>query len=115
MNEFTVTEKFNDIGRIGSWAPGGYECICVSCDEHFVGDKRASRCLPCAVRALKERHEHVDAPASRENRIEALRAASRVVAGDTGISDGKGGVMGQHEATLIFAEQFAKWLETGER
>lgn len=48
----------------------------------------------------------------RETRIEALRAASRVVAG--GLSGRPSGqAMPEAEATLHIAEQFAKWLEDG--
>lgn len=43
-------------------------------------------------------------------RIEALRAASRVV-----IADGKQAPRYPVEQVLSLAEQFARWLETGER
>jgi hypothetical protein len=47
-------------------------------------------------------------------RIEALRAASRIVAGMLTAPDT--GCMARPEDTaMFFAEQFAKWLETGER
>ena len=36
-------------GRIGGYAPGGYLCRCMSCNQTFIGDKRAVSCLPCAV------------------------------------------------------------------
>ena len=32
------------------WAAGDYECICYSCKEHFVGDKRAMSCEACAYK-----------------------------------------------------------------
>ena len=54
----------------------------------------------------------------RENRIEALRAASRIVAG---IAAGgqlpklHGEKADTKEFSLSLAEQFAEWLETGER
>lgn len=32
----------------GAWAPGGYLCLCMDCEEHFLGDKRALHCADCA-------------------------------------------------------------------
>ena len=53
-------------------------------------------------------------------RIEALRAASRVVGG--AYSGGKSVVAGENDeqssaggVTISLAEQFARWLETGDR
>jgi hypothetical protein len=35
---------------IGGWAPGAYQARCGTCREIHIGcDKRAIRCLPCAV------------------------------------------------------------------
>lgn len=55
----------------------------------------------------------------RENRIEALRAASWIVAGmyaeDQDFVDNDGNITPAEDATLQVAEQFAKWLETGKR
>ena len=55
-------------------------------------------------------------------RIEALRAASRVVAGiyasdgaETTLDAATGQPVGAVASTLALAEKFAKWLETGER
>jgi hypothetical protein len=31
------------------YAPGNYQCKCVTCEKIFEGDKRASRCLECAA------------------------------------------------------------------
>lgn len=42
------------LGRVGLWAPGSYICICGGCGVQFIGDKRALRCLPCAVSAPQE-------------------------------------------------------------
>jgi len=36
------------------WAPGGYFCKCVTCLEHFVGDKRARSCADCAYAVPQE-------------------------------------------------------------
>lgn len=33
------------------YAPGHYGCICVNCQKHFAGDKRAVQCLQCALSA----------------------------------------------------------------
>lgn len=52
----------------------------------------------------------------RENRIEALRAATRlVVATFESVSKTSSSGLVVNEAVLDVAEQFAKWLETGER
>ena len=32
----------------GGWAPGFYECNCLSCGIAFEGDKRARQCADCA-------------------------------------------------------------------
>lgn len=39
---------------LGGFAPGNYTCKCVRCEAAFVGDKRASNCLECAVRSANE-------------------------------------------------------------
>ena len=54
---------------------------------------------------------------ARQLRIEALRAASRIVAGtfmDAKASE-RGESMNATDATIYVAERFAKWLEMGER
>lgn len=35
---------------IGGYAPGNYQCKCVTCGGGFIGDKRAVQCHPCAKR-----------------------------------------------------------------
>ena len=50
-----------------------------------------------------------------ENRIEALRAASRIVAGSNLMIDDPDMLDPLANGTMMLAEQFAKWLETGER
>lgn len=35
---------------IGGFAPGSYQCKCVTCKERFMGDKRAVQCEPCATK-----------------------------------------------------------------
>lgn len=46
----------------GAWAPGNYECLCVSCRESFIGDKRAMACAECAYndgwRPIKSAPKH---------------------------------------------------------
>jgi len=32
----------------GAWGPGNYANTCFSCNEQFVGDKRAVMCADCA-------------------------------------------------------------------
>ncbi len=48
-----------------------------------------------------------------EYRIEALRAASRIVAGVH--AGGNRAEMKSNDAVMGLAEQFARWLEDGER
>ena len=69
------------------------------------------RILPGVIRKLPAPGGSISKRRS-EHRIEALRAASRIVAAQEGA--GKSFVHGpMYEATRI-AEQFAQWLETGE-
>lgn len=53
----TISEDYstavNRLGRVGSFAPGNYLCLCIKCGITFDGDKRALNCLPCAVGFLK--------------------------------------------------------------
>ncbi len=52
----------------------------------------------------------------QDNRIEALRAASRVVAGTIANPNHRASSLdGLARDTTNIAEQFARWLETGER
>lgn len=51
----------------------------------------------------------------RENRIEALRAASRVVAGIYARGGDLEVPLQARVVTLDLAEQFARWIEKGER
>ena len=37
---------------IGGFAPGNYQCKCVSCKEFFIGDKRAVQCEDCATKEV---------------------------------------------------------------
>lgn len=51
----------------------------------------------------------------RQNRIEALRCASRIVAGELSCgSDHRDDTVSIEDFTIMIAEQFAKWLESGE-
>lgn len=51
---------------VGGYAPGDYSCLCLSCKASFIGDKRASQCLPCAVVALRSSHQSVIAAKDAE-------------------------------------------------
>ena len=33
---------------LGGYATGSYSNMCKACKDHFIGDKRAVVCLPCA-------------------------------------------------------------------
>ena len=37
---------------IAGFAPGNYDCKCVTCDERFHGDKLAYQCEPCAEKEM---------------------------------------------------------------
>jgi hypothetical protein len=49
---------------IGGYAPGSYQCRCITCGGGFVGDKRAVQCEPCAI-ATREKFD-VLTPAEQE-------------------------------------------------
>jgi hypothetical protein len=34
---------------IGGYAPGNYQCRCITCKSLFFGDKRACQCEDCAT------------------------------------------------------------------
>lgn len=46
---------------IGGYAPGTYSCICTTCKNHFMGDKRAVQCGLCAKKqeTLEEFSERI--------------------------------------------------------
>ena len=37
-----------EMGIVGGYAPGDYQCICYRCESVFNGDKRAVECKQCA-------------------------------------------------------------------
>jgi DNA-directed RNA polymerase subunit RPC12/RpoP len=44
---------------IGGFAPGNYSCICSTCDEHFIGDKRAVQCEACGINTIKDQNSYL--------------------------------------------------------
>jgi hypothetical protein len=48
--ESWMSKSLDTRPRKGMWAPGSYICRCLDCEEHFVGDKRALSCAPCAYK-----------------------------------------------------------------
>lgn len=65
------------MGRQNTWplngyAPGGYACRCIDCEANFEGDKRAIRCLACAVSTLRAQVERQAAELAKA--VEALKA-----------------------------------------
>lgn len=42
---------------IGCYAPGNYQCKCISCKDVFIGDKRAVQCEPCALKIVNQAQE----------------------------------------------------------
>ena len=76
-------------------------------------DKKDIETDHAIVQNFKDRAQiNDDLKRLRDNRIEALRAASRVVAQHIHDIPGQ---LDYEAATLDLAEQFARWLETGER
>jgi len=51
------TDKTPNPWPLNGYAPGKYISICGNCDRNFEGDKRAIRCLECAVDALMKHTE----------------------------------------------------------
>jgi hypothetical protein len=44
---------------IGGYAPGFYSCTCVTCEQSFMGDKRAVQCESCAIETTQESMQEV--------------------------------------------------------
>lgn len=59
------------------WAPGSYICKCGTCEEQFIGDKRAMTCADCAYKQ-PDLAPSVPQPAVTE--IDLLRAALKKIA-----------------------------------
>ena len=49
MNKIQYKLDFVGNFRLGNFATGSYNCICVHCKKPFIGDKRAVQCLECAI------------------------------------------------------------------
>jgi hypothetical protein len=49
----TEAAMLRAISPVGGYAQGAYICTCLDCDRTFLGAKRASQCLPCAVIGLR--------------------------------------------------------------
>jgi len=60
--------------RLGGFAPGGYFCKCVHCDEQFTGDKRAISCLPCAISFSEAEIQRLRGEVERLKRVVAFLA-----------------------------------------
>jgi hypothetical protein len=48
----TPEDMAKEVSPLGRYAHGRYHCKCANCKRYFIGDKRATQCLPCAVGAL---------------------------------------------------------------
>lgn len=46
-------DMVKELGRIGRFADGLYVGTCANCERSFIGDKRATQCLPCAVKSME--------------------------------------------------------------
>ena len=47
-------DMLKEISPIGRFAQGDYVCECANCDRQFIGDKRATQCLACAMKSIAE-------------------------------------------------------------
>lgn len=55
MDDYVTEAKMlREISPLGRYAQGDYICECAKCHRRFVGDKRATQCLVCAVTVLNE-------------------------------------------------------------
>lgn len=50
----STAKLLNSEWPIAGFAPGSYSNTCCDCNEEFLGDKRAIRCLHCALTPIKE-------------------------------------------------------------
>ena len=65
-----LNDMAREIGRVGGWAPGNYMGKCGECNRAFIGgDKRAIRCLPCAVATLDRRATEFHEAMKKINRL----------------------------------------------
>lgn len=44
-----ISKTNAEMGIVGGYAPGDYQCLCRRCGNVFVGDKRAVECKQCAL------------------------------------------------------------------
>jgi hypothetical protein len=51
----SAPDMLEEVGAIGSYANGNYVCKCRKCERLFLGDKRATVCLPCVIGDLQIR------------------------------------------------------------
>lgn len=68
---------------IGGYAPGNYQCKCVTCGKNFIGDKRAVECLLCAIETITEKPTYGQLYAQlfrAKERIRELETALRKIA-----------------------------------
>ncbi len=92
------------------------DVACKKCGRLY----RECGCVPPKPDSLHKPDERaLTHPDSQQIRIEALRAASRVVAGvqaaGNDLTDKDGKPAKAHTSTLFMVEQFARWIERGER
>lgn len=66
-----IKYSLNSVGnfRLFGFATGNYECKCIECGSKFIGDKRATMCLECAIKAAEEPKRLLDFDRVRESLI----------------------------------------------
>jgi hypothetical protein len=50
LDDFIPGQETWPKGRLGLYAGGSYYCRCGKCSGLYEGDKRSTRCYPCAVK-----------------------------------------------------------------
>lgn len=58
--------------RLGSFATGNYGCHCAICGGEFLGDKRASSCLPCMIKAADDLAKQLKELKAENKRLNSL-------------------------------------------
>lgn len=62
IDALTLEQQVREIDRVGSFAAGDYVSLCRDCERHFIGDKRATQCLRCALASLRSSPDLVFTP-----------------------------------------------------
>jgi predicted nucleic acid-binding Zn-ribbon protein len=73
---------------LAGYAPGSYMCLCATCGEQFMGDKRAVQCLTCAARSVNTHIKNLQAEVERlQDRIAEIERTNDAEEIDAGLTD----------------------------